>query len=78
MLSIYNNGFDHASVLYEHTILLQLNKQVLSFQVPKALQTRADPSKTYAVLTNGADACFFKTIPRSLPKLTCVREIRRG
>lgn len=75
---IYNNGFNHARVHYEHTILKQLNEQKLSFAIPKVLPCKDDPSMTYTMLSNGADACVFETIEGSLPKLTCVQDIGRA
>ena len=77
-LRIYNNGFNHERVHYEHTILKQLNEQKLSFAIPKALPCKDNPDITYTVLSNGADACVFETIPGALPKLTCVKDIGRA
>lgn len=46
--------------------------------MPKALPSKENPNKNYALLSNGADACVFETIPGTLPKLTCVADIGRA
>lgn len=56
----------------------QLESQKLSFKLPLALPTLADPSVSFVKLSNNAEACFFELIPGTLPKAGFAREIGRA
>ncbi|KXZ47215.1 hypothetical protein GPECTOR_37g221 [Gonium pectorale] len=76
ILRIYNNGNKSEKVRFEHEILRQLAQQKLSFEVPRALPSRA--GRPHELLSNGAEACVFHIIPGTLAKTTSPEEVGRA
>ncbi|GIL44285.1 hypothetical protein Vafri_1797 [Volvox africanus] len=76
ILRIYNNGNKSEKVRFEHEILGQLAQQQLSFQVPRALSSKA--GRPHELLSNGAEACIFHIIPGTLAKTTSPEEVGRA
>lgn len=77
VLRIYNNGAKSDKVAFEHDLLLQLGRQPLSFQVPRALPALGSGAR-HVKLSSGDDACVFEIIPGSLAKTTGPREVGRA
>lgn len=73
LLRVYNNGKNSARVKFEHSVMNQLPMD-LSFQLPHALPSLTDGS-THVMLSSGDEACVFRYIPGTLPKVTCVEQI---
>ena len=74
VLRVYNNGCDDLRVVFEHSVLGQLQGQKLSFSIPATISTLSGGA-AFVKLSNGASACLFKAIAGGLPKLSKVREI---
>ena len=77
ILRIYNNGHNLEKVLFEHLVLVELNKLALSFEIPNALKS-LDDARTHVLLSDGSEASMFTLIPGVLPKLTCGIEIGKA
>ena len=72
VLRVYNNGNQTDHVQYEHALLKALQAQAphMSFALPRFYPSRHDPAKTFAEVSNGAQACVCDVIPGVLPKTT--------
>jgi homoserine kinase type II len=71
VLRVYNNGNKTGHVEYEHELLKALHAQApnLSFELPKFFPVKGG-TKTFAEVSNGAQACLCSVIPGVLPKTT--------
>jgi len=72
VLRVYNNGNKTDHVEYEHELLKQLHAQApdLSFALPKFFPAKGGDGRTFAEVSNGAQACLCDVIPGVLPKTT--------
>jgi Ser/Thr protein kinase RdoA (MazF antagonist) len=72
VLRVYNNGNQTDHVEYEHELLKQLHAQApdLSFALPKFFPAKGGDGRTFAEVSNGAQACLCDVIPGVLPKTT--------
>ncbi len=77
MLRVYNNGYNSKRVKYEHAVLQSLYQKTFSFQIPQTIPSLKD-KQAFAALPNGAEACVFKCIPGTGPKLTKARAVGRA
>lgn len=77
VLRVYNNGGKSDKVAFEHEVLAQLNKQRLSFQVPRT-RPSLSTGAPFVKLSSGDDACVFELIPGRLAKTAAPREVGRA
>jgi len=76
VLRVSNNGNKTDKVAFEHEVLRQLSEQALSFQVPRALPSKA--GRPFELLSNGAACCVWHLIPGALAGSGSIEAVGRA